>query len=338
MGGPSGILRRPGAERSGPIAAPFAHISEHVFQAPRVGLLLTHRPRPRRGKFVLLFRPGARPAPAAIPDSAISAIPGDRVEVGCIVAALDFQIACVSRAMRSGAAGVFPLRLGGQAHFPACGQPSGEVLALRQPAAIVRGFCPIDPIHGHSRTIRAQQPLLLAHRQPVKIPKGLLLPAKVMQRVIRQHLPHLRADRRSHDFLPDALCQLRLRRPKTVGQDHLMRRFEFSASFFGLRTTHRETLRAGRRAPMEVHSGDQFGLARVAAAEEHRGLGLGSGGRGQPARGDRPSRPPSKPRRRAGAEKRRPAAPSQSSRCPPERGRGGGAGIASRTRGALTDR
>src|SRR4051794_25791501 len=94
------------------VRAPLVDVAQHVIEPPSIRLLQPHRMRSRPLVRVLLPRP-ARAVPAVVQleaDAAVAAVPGDRIQQGCIVVAQDLQVAGIGRRLRARPAGILPLR------------------------------------------------------------------------------------------------------------------------------------------------------------------------------------------------------------------------------------
>ena len=212
--GSRGIEIRIGAARQArviPVAAPFEGVAVHVVEAPRIGRVTTDR----RGAIQ------RRPRLAAVVRLAL--------EVGLLAAE---RVAKRRRRGRSGAARVFPLRLGRQTEFPIAGKLAAPSTALGESTAEVFRLREVDVADRE----------IIAGRQ-----------------FLRQ-----RTRQRAGDALPEPLRGLVLRHPEAARQRDLDLIFAGSPLGLGSRAAHDE---AAGRTPAEIDRVHCASLTSRAAAE-----------------------------------------------------------------------
>src|ERR1039457_294028 len=164
-----------------PIAAPFPNTTFHVIKSPSVWLFLCDQTRAAGSS-------GNLKTSADVAVWTVGLIPGNVVQHRRAVA-LDNQRLGVSGVCRAGAAGVFPLRLGGKIVFITFRQTPGGAFALIQPAAKLRRIIPTDEIHRQVIVLIGEVFAGVGiTRESHEVTHGLLFAAEVMERVVVEHL------------------------------------------------------------------------------------------------------------------------------------------------------
>ena len=209
----------------GPVATPFEGVAVHVVQAPGIGGI------------------AADFGGAAEGWSGFGAVVRLAFEVRLLAAEF---VAKGGGGDGAGAAGVFPLGLGGEAEFPIAGDLIGLASELGEFAAEGFGFGEVD----------------VADREIVAGRKFC----------------GERAGKRAHDLFPVALSGFEFGHPKTFGECHLNLVFTGAAFGFGGRAAHGE---GAGRTPTERNVEDVGSSARFGAGETIRWRGRFGGERSE---------------------------------------------------------